>query len=189
LIRKFTKFKVKDEALFKIAEIVCIAIGVNLLFLGAEVFKELYTASWHTAPLVYLFVGLHGHTGLVAWIWTAVIFNFLGFLLLLIPATKKNVVSFNLACILIVVGVWLEKGLGFVVPGFIPTPLGEILEYWPTMPEILISAGVFGAGLLSYTFALKIAIPIETGEMRVFGASSVSSNEPELRTQKFMGGH
>jgi molybdopterin-containing oxidoreductase family membrane subunit len=76
-------------------------------------------------------------------------------------------VSFNLACILIVVGVWLEKGLGFIVPGFIPTPLGEIWEYWPTMPEILISVGVWGAGLLFYTLALKIVIPIETGEMRV----------------------
>lgn len=189
LIRKFTKFKVKDEALFKLSEIVCIAMGVNLLFLGAEVFKELYTDTWHTAPLVYLFVGLHGHTGLVAWIWTAVIFECLGFFLFLIPATKKNFVSFNLACILIVVGVWLEKGLGFIVPGFIPTPLGEIWEYWPTMPEILISTGVWGVGLLFYTLTLKIIIPIETGEMRVFGALSVSSNEPELRPQKFVDGH
>ena len=97
--------------------------------------------------------------------------------------------SFNLDCILIVVGVWLEKGLGFIVPGFIPTPLGEIWEYWPKMSEILISAGVWGVGLLFYTLTLKIIIPIETGEMRVFGALSVSSNEPELRTQKFMGGH
>ena len=171
LIRKFTKFKVKDEALFKIAEIVCIAMGINLIFLGAEVFKELYTGGWHIAPLVYLFAGLHGYTGLVKWIWTALIFNCLGFLLFLIPATKKNFVSFNLACILIVVGVWLEKGLGFIVPGFIPTPLGEIWEYWPKMPEILISVGVWGAGLLFYTLALKIVIPIETGEMRVLGAS------------------
>ena len=87
-------FKVKDEALFKIAEIVCIAMGINLIFLGAEVFKELYTGGWHIAPLVYLFAGLHGYIGLVKWIWTALIFNCLGFLLFLIPATKKNFVSF-----------------------------------------------------------------------------------------------
>lgn len=167
LIRKFTKFKVKDAALFKIAEMVCIAMAINLMLLGAEVFKELYTDTWHKAPLIYMFVGLHGHTGVVNWIWTALAFNILGFLLFLIPATKKNFVSFNLACVLIVVGVWIEKGLGFIVPGFIPTPLGEIWEYAPQMPEIMITVGVWGIGLLFYTLAVKIAIPIETGEMKV----------------------
>jgi Ni/Fe-hydrogenase subunit HybB-like protein len=167
LIRKFTKFKVKDEALFKIAEMVCFAMGINLLLLGAEVFKELYTDSWHKAPIVYMFVGLHGHTGLVKLIWTALIFNVLGFLIFLIPVTKKNFVTFNLASILIVIGVWIEKGVGFIVPGFIPTPLGEIWEYLPRMPEVLITVGVWGIGFLFYTLAVKIAIPIETGEMRV----------------------
>jgi Ni/Fe-hydrogenase subunit HybB-like protein len=187
LIRKFSKFKVKDEALFKIAEIVCISMGINLLFLGAEVFKELYTDSWHKAPIVYMFVGLHGHTGLIKWIWTATIFNFLGFLLFLIPATKKNFVTLNLACVLIVVGVWLEKGLGFIVPGFIPSPLGEIYEYWPKTTEILISVGVWALGLLVYTLALKIVIPIETGEMRVLGPPSPASNEPELQQSPMRG--
>jgi Ni/Fe-hydrogenase subunit HybB-like protein len=167
LIRKFTKFKVKDEALFKIAEMVCIAMGINLLLLGAEVFKELYTDSWHKAPIVYMYAGLHGHTGLVKLMWTALIFNVLGFLIFLIPITKKNFWTFNLASILIVVGVWMEKGVGFIVPGFIPTPLGEIWEYVPRMPEILITVGVWGIGFLFYTLAVKIAIPIETGEMRV----------------------
>jgi molybdopterin-containing oxidoreductase family membrane subunit len=171
LIRNFSKFKVKDEALFKLAEIVCVAMAINLLILAAEVFKELYTASWHTAPFLYLFVGLHGHTGMVAWTWVSLFFNFWGFLLFLIPETRKNFVTLNLACILIIVGVWLEKGMGFIVPGFIPTPLGEIWEYWPTMPEILISIGVWGVGCLFCTLALKIAVPIETGEMRVFRTS------------------
>ena len=61
----------------------------------------------------------------------------------------------------------MEKGVGFIVPGFIPTPLGEIWEYVPRMPEILITVGVWGIGFLFYTLAVKIAIPIETGEMRV----------------------
>ena len=180
VIRKFTKFKVKDAALFKIAEMICIAMGINLLLLGAEVFKELYTDSWHKAPIVYLFVGLHGHTGLVNWIWTAIAFNVIGFFLFLIPKTKKNIITLNLACILIVVGIWLEKGLAFIVPGFVPTPMGEIWEYWPKAPEIMISVGVLGIGLMIYTLALKIAIPIETGEMRVLGAESdVDDTSPD----------
>ncbi|MDP2643607.1 MAG: NrfD/PsrC family molybdoenzyme membrane anchor subunit [Desulfobacterales bacterium] len=174
LIRKFTRFKVKDEALFKIAEMVAIAMGLNILLLGAEVFKELYTDTWHKAPIVYLFAGLHGHTVLVKWIWIAMGCNFTAFILFLTPATKKNYVTLNLACILIVIGVWLEKGMGFIIPGFVPTPLGEIWEYWPTTTEILVSLGILGIGLLYYTLALKIAIPIETGEMRVLGAAGVS---------------
>jgi molybdopterin-containing oxidoreductase family membrane subunit len=99
--------------------------------------------------------------------------------LFLIPATKKNFITLNLACILIVFGVWLEKGLGFILPGFVPSPLGEIYEYWPKTPEIMISIGVWGVGLLIYTLALRIVIPIQTGEMRVFDPSSLSS-DPQL---------
>ncbi len=176
LIRKFTRFEVKDEALFKMAEMVAIAMGLNMVLLGAEVFKEVYTDTWHKAPILYLFVGLHGHTGLVKWIWISMGFNLLAFILFLIPTTKKNYVTLNLACILIIIGVWLEKGMGFIVPGFVPTPLGEIWEYWPKTVEILVSLGIWGFGLLHYTLALKIAIPIETGEMRVLGALSVSKD-------------
>jgi Ni/Fe-hydrogenase subunit HybB-like protein len=179
LIRKFTKFKVKNEALFKIAEMVSIAMGINLLFLGAEVFKELYTDTWHKASIIYMFTGLHGHTVLVKWVWMAIAFNSLSFFLFLIPATRKNFVSLNIACILIIVGVWLEKGLGFIVPGFIPTPLGEIWEYWPKTSEVFISIGVWSFGILFYTLALKIAIPIETGEMRVLKVLPISSDGPE----------
>ena len=128
-----------------------------------------------------MFVGLHGHTGLVKFIWTAIGFNCIGFLIFLFPRTKKNFITLNLACVLIVVGVWLEKSLGFILPGFIPSPMGEIWEYWPKTTEILISIGVLGIGLLIYTLALKIAIPIETGEMRVYGSSSDRSRELELQ--------
>ncbi|MEE8398921.1 MAG: NrfD/PsrC family molybdoenzyme membrane anchor subunit [Desulfobacterales bacterium] len=179
LIRKFTRFQVKDEALFKIAEMVCIAMGINILFLGAEVFKELYTDSWHVAPLIYLFTGLHGHVALVKWIWTAVAFNFIGFLLFLFPTTKRNYVTLNLGCVLIVIGVWIEKGMGFVIPGFIPTPLGEIFEYTPQTPEVLICIGIWCAGFLFYTLALKIAIPIETGEMRALGVPPTAAHGDE----------
>ena len=167
LIRKFTSFEVKNEALFKMAEMICIAMGINLFLLGAEVFKELYTDSWHKAPVVYLYAGLHGHSSLVSWIWTALIFNTTSFILFLIPATRKNFVTLNIGCVLIVVGVWIEKGMGLIIPAFIPTPLGEIWEYTPSTLEILISIGVWGIGLLLYTLLLKIAIPIETREMKV----------------------
>jgi Ni/Fe-hydrogenase subunit HybB-like protein len=165
LIRKFTRFTIKDVALFKIAEMICYAIAINLFLSGAEVFKELYTNTWHKVSIVYLFVGLDGHTGLVKWIWTAQVFNITAFLIFLIPQTRKNYVTLNIGCVIIVIGVWIEKGMGFVIPGFIPTPLGEVWEYTPRLYEILISTGVVGIGMLLYTLLVKIAIPIETGEM------------------------
>ena len=167
LIRKFTQFKVKDVALFKIAELICYAMAINLFLAGAEVFKELYTDSWHSASIIYLFAGLHGHSGLVAWIWTALVFNITAFVLFLVPRTRENYVTLNIACVITIVGVWIEKGMGFVLPGFIPTPLGEIWEYSPRLDELLISMGVLGLGMLLYTLLVKIAIPIETGEMTV----------------------
>ena len=172
VIRRFSKFKVKDEALFKIGEMICIAMGLNLFLLGCEVFKELYTGSIHKSPIIYLYTGLHGHSALVPWIWTATIFNVLAFFIFLIPKTRKNWASLNLGCLLIVVGVWIEKGMGLIIPGFIPTPMGEIWEYTPNRIEILISAGVFAIGLLIYTLLLKVAVAIETGEMRMPGAAA-----------------
>ncbi len=177
VVRKFTNFHVSDKALFKIAEMICIAMGINLLLLGAEVFKELYTDSLHKAPIVYLFVGLHGQTGLVKWIWTALTFNVLSFFLFLIPRTRRNYVTLNIACVLIVIGVWIEKGMGLVIPGFIPTPLGEVWEYTPRLYETMITVGVWALGIFIYTLALKIAIPIELGEMRALERSTVDTGE------------
>jgi Ni/Fe-hydrogenase subunit HybB-like protein len=179
LIRKFTRFKVKDIALFKIAELICYAIGINLFLAGAEVFKELYTDTWHKASLIYLFAGLHGNSALVRWIWTAEFFNIASFFLFLIPRTRKYFLTLNIGCIFIIAGVWIEKGMGFVIPGFIPTPLGEIWEYTPRLYEILISTGVVGFGSLLYTLLVKIAIPIETGEMRVLKTGSESMTMDE----------
>lgn len=166
LVRKFTTLHISDKALFKISEMICFAMGINLLLLGAEVFKELYTDSLHKAPIIYLFTGLHGKNGLVPWIWTAMAFNISSFIIFLIPKTRKNFITLNIACVLIVVGVWIEKGMGLVIPGFIPTPLGEIWEYTPRLYESMISVGVLAAGTFLYTLALKVAIPIETGELK-----------------------
>jgi len=172
VIRKFSRFKVKDEALFKIGEMICIAIGLNLFLLGCEVFKELYTGSIHMSPVIYLYAGLHGHSALVPWIWTATAFNLIAFFIFLIPKTRKSFLSLNVGCLLVVVGVWIEKGMGLIIPGFIPTPMGEIWEYTPNRTEILISVGVFAIGLFIYTLLLKVAVAIETGEMRMPGVAA-----------------
>lgn len=164
IVRRHTKFHVKDEALFKIAEMIAVAMAINLFLLIAEFFKELYSDTHHLAPLHYLYLGLHGKGVLVPWIWTALAFNVCAFIIFLIPGTRKNFVTLNIGCILIIIGIWIEKGMGLIIPGFIPSPLGEVWEFVPTTIEILVSLGIWAIGLLALTLILKIIIPIETGD-------------------------
>jgi molybdopterin-containing oxidoreductase family membrane subunit len=179
VLRKMTDFKIRDSAIFKLAEIVSYAMAVNLFLLMAEVYKESYTDTIHHAPMQYLFFGLHGHNNLVPWIWTALLFNIVGFLLFLIPKTRKNYITLNIGCVLLFVGIWIEKGLGLIIPGFIPDALGEIYEYMPSRKEILISIGIWATGAMLYTCFVRLAIAVDTGRLRSRAAPPIALAEEE----------
>jgi molybdopterin-containing oxidoreductase family membrane subunit len=164
VVRKYSRLHVKNEALFKIAEMISIAMAINLFLLCAEFFKELYSDTHHLSPMRYLYVGLHGKGALVSWIRFATAFNLTAFVIFIIPATRKNFATLNLGCVLIIVGIWIEKGMGLIIPGFIPAPLGEVWEYVPTTIELLVATGIWSIGLLILTLILKIILPIEMGE-------------------------
>lgn len=166
IIRKYTPIHIKDAAINKLAEIVVYAMGINLFLLISEVFKEYYSATVHKAPIELLFQGLHGHNDLVPLIWTAIVFNVTAFIIMLVPKLRKNYTYLNIACVLMFIGVWIEKGPGLILPGFSPSPLGELWDYWPTLPEVVITLGIWATGLLIYSVLLKIAIPIEVGTFR-----------------------
>jgi molybdopterin-containing oxidoreductase family membrane subunit len=167
LVRKYTKFKIDDEAIRKVAEIIAYAMAINLLLLGAELFKEFYTDTVHVAPVQYLFFGLHGHNALVPWIWSAMAFNITAFIIFLIPATRNNNVTLIIGCILVFTGVYIEKGMGLVIPGFIPDTLHEIYEYAPTGTEMLLAMGIWATGLFVFTMLLRVAIPILNGDFHI----------------------
>jgi molybdopterin-containing oxidoreductase family membrane subunit len=169
IIRKVSKVEIEDRALHKIAELIAYAMGINLFLFGAEFFKEFYSGSVHLAPMKYLYFGLHGHTGLVPWMWAAFLFNLTAFILFLMPRTRTHVFGLNLASVLIIAGVYIEKGMGLIVPGFVPGTLGEIYEYSPTLLEKMVTIGIWATGALIYTLLLKIAVPIYTGELRFVG--------------------
>ena len=86
-----------------------------------------------------------------------------------IHALRRHWLTLNIACVLTVVGVWIEKGMGMVVPGFVPTPIGEIYEYMPNLVEIAVTLGIWGIGLLLFTLLAKAAVPIECGTLRAPG--------------------
>jgi len=166
IVRKASSIEIADTAIFKIAELIAYAMGINLFLFGAEVFKEFYSGSVHLAPMEYLYFGLHGHSGLVIWMWVAFIFNITAFILFLRPKTRENYFSLNLACTLIILGVYIEKGMGLIVPGFIPSVLGEIYEYGPSGIEKSVTIGVWAVGALVFTLLLKFALPVYTGALR-----------------------
>lgn len=176
LIRHFSEVEIEDRAIDKIGQLIAYAMGFNLFLLGAEMFKEFYSDTIHAAPIRYMYIGLNGHTGLVPWLWAALLFNLVAFFLLLSPRARANPLTLNLSCLLVITGVYIEKGMGLIVPGFIPGTLGEIYEYSPTDREIIVTIGVWAAGALLYTLLLKVAIPIYTGKLR-FSSSAVGRTE------------
>lgn len=166
IIRKRSDVEIDNRAIFKIAELIAYAMAINLFLLGAEMFKEFYSGAVDSYSIQYLYFGLHGKAGLVPWMWAATLMNITAFFLFLFPKTRENFTTLNIGCVLIIMGVYIEKGMGLVVPGFVPDALGEIYEYSPTKSEILVTMGIWACGALLYTLLLKFAIPIYTGKLR-----------------------
>ena len=160
ILKKTTTFEIKQEAIWKIAELMAYAMFINLFFFGAEVFKEIYSNTEHLVHLKYLFIGVGENRDIVFYGWASLIISIIAFLLFLIPKTRKNVVTLNIGAILIWFGVYIEKGIALLIPGFTPDTLGQIYIYRPSIIEIKISAAIFAIGFLIFTLMTKIAIAI-----------------------------
>ncbi|MDA8155918.1 MAG: polysulfide reductase NrfD [Actinomycetota bacterium] len=166
VLRKVTDVEIEDKAIFRVATLITYAMAVNLFFLLAEVFGSFYPGTAESVNIHYLFFGIDGQTNLVKYIWTAVACNVTAFVLILNPKTREKFATLNFALVLMIVGIYLEKGMGLVIPGFTPDVLGEIYQYTPTATELLVSLGVWATGAMIYTFLVKFAIPIHTGKLR-----------------------
>lgn len=160
--RMTERLMITDRALMMLRSIVQVSMLINVFLLLNEVFKEFYSGNLHVASSKYLYMGLHGHHALVPWIWTAVVFNLVAMVLLVLPVSR-SLKWLNFTCVLAILGIWIEKGMGLVVPGFVPTPLGEIVEYSPSLNETLISFGIWAFGLLCYTVFLRMTVPVLQG--------------------------
>ncbi|HOT11395.1 MAG TPA: polysulfide reductase NrfD, partial [Polyangiaceae bacterium] len=163
-LARFTSFHVEERPVRILSSILRITVLLNLFMLVSEVFTEFYSGGHHTASARYLFFGLHGHHVLVPWIWTAIGLNVAAAIALFHPRARTSVPLLIAACVATFIGVWIEKGMGLIVPGFIPSPLHEIVEYQPSVVEWKVTAGIWAFGLLVYTAALKIAVPVITGK-------------------------
>jgi molybdopterin-containing oxidoreductase family membrane subunit len=166
LLKQLTDFRIENSAIRRLAEIIAYAMAINLFLLGAEVFKEYYSRTDHLHSMKYLLQGLDGHDRLVPWIWTAMTFNAIGFVVFIVPKLRNKMWVLNVGCVLIFVGVWIEKGMGLILPGFIPDSLGEIYEYMPSSVEVGLTLGIWAFGAMFYTLFVKAAIAIDTGHFR-----------------------
>ncbi|MBU2429294.1 MAG: polysulfide reductase NrfD [Proteobacteria bacterium] len=166
LIRKITRFNPGRKAIQTLAVIVAYSLIANVFFLICEVFVVFYSKiPSHIAHIKYLYFGYHGHNALVPWMWTSVFCMVLAILLLVIPVTRKNHTILIFSCVLVFIGTWIDKGLGMIAGGFIPSALHHVTEYVPTAHEIIISAGVTAIGLLILTVLYKITISVKTYNM------------------------
>ena len=161
IIQSTTSFRVEDRVFNKIRRISVVAAIINLIMLFSEVFKEFYLPTHHSQPAIYLYFGLKGHTALVPWIWTAIAMNLIGTLTMAFNPGKNNSKVLVAACVLLFLGIWVEKGFGLIVPGLVPSPLGEVVNYAPSWVEISITLGVLALGIFVVSVLLKPALIIE----------------------------
>ncbi|MCO4746962.1 MAG: polysulfide reductase NrfD [Proteobacteria bacterium] len=170
IVRRFSDFYVGHKPIVTLINILRITAVVNLFLVGAEVFTEFYTGGSHVAAAEYLYFGLHGKNALVPWIWTAVVCNVVAAGIFLTVDPRKNLWIIDVACVMTLFGLWVEKGLGLIVPGFVPSTLHEVVEYLPNALEWKISLGIWALGLIIFTLGLKIAVAVFTGTMHVDAA-------------------
>ncbi|MGA2165994.1 MAG: cyclic nucleotide-binding domain-containing protein [Solirubrobacteraceae bacterium] len=162
--RMTERLMIADQSLLILRGIVQVSMIINVFLLANEIFTEFYNTNRHDISWRYLVLGLNGYHALVPWFWTAVSLNLCAMVLLMLPLSRK-LNWLNLACILCIVGIWIEKGMGLVIPGFVPTPIGEMVEYVPSWNETLICVGIWAFGFLCFTVLLRMAVPILQGEL------------------------
>lgn len=161
IVRKLTKFDPGKEPIQALGKIVSYAMFANVFLLGLEFFTAFYSGiPGHQHPFVYLYAGLDGHAELVPLMWTSSIFAVISLTMLWVPAVRRNEGTLALACSMLFISLWIDKGFGLVIGGFVPNPFEEIHPYWPTMPEALITLGVWAIGFLILTFLYKIAVSV-----------------------------
>jgi len=162
IVRKFTNFDPGKKAIQTLSKTVLYAMIISIFFVLLELFTAFYSQiPGHTHAFVYQFVGLHGHGNLVPWTWAFAVLAVIATLMLLVPSIRENETTLAIACVMVFISLWIEKGVTLVITGFIPNPLEKITEYVPTIPELAITVGVWATGFLVLTILYKVAVSVK----------------------------
>jgi molybdopterin-containing oxidoreductase family membrane subunit len=164
VLRRWWPLRIPNEAIGKIAVIVAYATAAHVFFVMLEVFTAFYSqVPEHVAHFTYLYAGLDGHWALVPWMWTSAGLAVVSLVVLIVPSTRNREITLAAACAAVFVSLWIDKGLGLVVGGFVPSPLGAVADYVPTWREITITAGIWALGALMVTGFFKITAEVRAG--------------------------
>jgi len=162
IVRRVSKFDPGKEAIQNLGRIVTYALLVSIFFVGLEFFTAFYSqVPGHMHGLQYLFWGLEGQGNLVPLMRVSATLAILAAIVLVIPAARRNEGILALACVAVFVSLFIEKGIGLVIGGFIPSPLEKVVEYHATAPELAITAGVWAMGALIITVLYKVAVDVK----------------------------
>jgi Ni/Fe-hydrogenase subunit HybB-like protein len=161
VLKRVSRFDAGKEAVERLAVTAAYAMATNVFFASVELFTASYSAiPEHREAFQYLFLGLDGHARLVPWIWSAEALAVAALVLLIRPATRRREGTLAVACAAVFASIWIEKGLGMVVTAFVPSPLGRLTEYFPTLPEALIALGIYAFGAAVVTVLARIALSV-----------------------------
>jgi Ni/Fe-hydrogenase subunit HybB-like protein len=166
IVRKLTNFDPGKEAIQKLAEIVTYAMLLNVFFVAMEVFTALYSdIPEHVHHFQFLYLGLEGNNTLAPWMWLSLVLAVVALVILVNPITRRAETTLVVGCIAVFGSLWIDKGLGMVIAGFVPSPLGKVTQYVPTAPELTISLAIYAGGILIVTALYKIALEVR-GQMK-----------------------
>jgi molybdopterin-containing oxidoreductase family membrane subunit len=161
LLRKKTRFDVGDEPIRRLSIIITYAMIANLFFLALELFTAMYSnIPEHKVHFIYMYRGIGDATNLVPWMWASAILGVISLFLLVVPRWRNNFKILPWTLALVFVSIWIDKGMGLVVAGFVPNVLGRVVEYTPTVPELMITIGVYAIGFLVLTLCYKIVLTL-----------------------------
>jgi len=165
VLRRVGRMAISNEALLKIGELLAYAMAINLFLLGVEVFTEFYPGAAHVVHARFQWFGIHG-VGIAKYTWTALVLNAAAFVIFVAPSLRNKIWLLAIGCAFSFVGVYIEKGMGLILPGLTPDVLGEIYAYAPSANELMVGAGIWAIGALLFTFMVRVANAITAGELR-----------------------
>lgn len=184
ILRKVSRFDPGTKAIQKLAEIAIYALILHLFFVALEFFTAFYSQSpGHMRTLEYLYLGLEGKTALVPLMWTSTVLGVVGLVALAVPGTRRNDKTLAVGAGAVFLSIWMDKGVAFIVAGFIPNSFEKVTEYWPHPNELMVAAGVLGVGTLVLTLLYKMTVSVKEEQIfDVYGERQVrdGSTHPSI---------